>query len=52
MEKAILILPGLPPRHGYGYFSLFGAYNITAMFKNAVGPDVKLLQLGLTISGL
>ena len=39
-------------RVGYGYFSLFGAYNITAMFKNEVGPDVKLLQLGLTISGL
>lgn len=39
-------------RIGYGYFSIFGAYNITTMFKDGVAPDTKLLQLGLTISGL
>lgn len=39
-------------RIGYGNFSLFGAYNITAMFKDAVAADVKLLQVGLTLSGL
>lgn len=39
-------------RIGYGYFSLFGSYNITAIFKDGVAEDMKLLQLGLTISGL
>lgn len=39
-------------RVGYGLFSLFGAYNFTALFKNGVAPDVKLFQVGLTISGL
>ena len=39
-------------RIGYGYFSVFGAYNITTMFKDGVAPDTKLLQLGITISGL
>lgn len=39
-------------RIGYGNFTLFGAYNFSAMFKDAVAPDVKLLQIGLTFSGL
>ncbi len=39
-------------RVGYGIFSLFGAYNITNIFKDGVARDTKLLQLGLTISGL
>lgn len=39
-------------RIGYGYFSVFGAYNLTTIFKDAVAPDTKLLQIGLTISGL
>ena len=39
-------------RVGYGYFSLFGAYNITSVFKDGVAADMKLLQVGLTISGL
>ena len=39
-------------RVGYGLFSLFGAYNLTPMFKNGVAADIKLLQIGLTISGL
>ncbi len=39
-------------RVGYGIFSLFGAYNITSMFKDGVAPDTKLLQIGFTISGL
>ncbi len=39
-------------RIGYGYFSLFGAYNITSVFKDGVAADMKLLQVGLTISGL
>lgn len=39
-------------RVGYGYFSIFGSYNITTVFKDVVAPDTKLLQIGLTISGL
>lgn len=39
-------------RIGYGYFSLFGAYNFTNIFKDGVTPNTKLLQIGLTISGL
>jgi len=39
-------------RVGYGIFSLFGAYNITNIFKDGVAPETKLLQVGITISGL
>ncbi|MEP7163055.1 MAG: outer membrane beta-barrel protein [Ferruginibacter sp.] len=42
----------LTARIGYGNFTLFGAYNVTAMFKDAVAADIKLLQVGLTFSGL
>jgi hypothetical protein len=39
-------------RIGYGNFTLFGAYNFNSMFKDAVAADVKLLQVGITFSGL
>ncbi len=39
-------------RIGYGYLSLFGAYNLTSIFKDKVAEDMKLLQIGITISGL
>jgi hypothetical protein len=39
-------------RVGYGLFSLFGAYNLTSLFKDGVAADMKLYQVGLTISGL
>lgn len=39
-------------RIGYGVFGLFGSYNLTSVFKSGVAPDMKLLQIGLTISGL
>jgi|JI10StandDraft_1071094.scaffolds.fasta_scaffold124153_1 hypothetical protein len=39
-------------RIGYGYLSLFGAYNITSVFKDGVASNMRLLQVGLTISGL
>jgi len=39
-------------RVGYCNFSLFGAYNFTSLFKNGVAPDMKLFQIGLTLSGL
>lgn len=39
-------------RIGYGNFSLFGAYGLTGLFKDGVAANMKLLQVGLTISGL
>lgn len=39
-------------RIGYGNFSLFGAYQLNNIFKDGVAADVKLLQVGLCISGL
>lgn len=39
-------------RIGYGHFSLFGSYALTTVFKEAVGPQVNTLSLGLTLSGL
>lgn len=42
----------LTARAGYGNFTLFGAYNLTTMFKDAVASDIKLLQVGITFSGL
>ena len=42
----------LTARIGYGNFTLFGAYNLTTMFKDAVAADTKLLQVGITFSGL
>jgi hypothetical protein len=39
-------------RVGYGFFSVFGAYNLTSIFKDGVSADMKLLQVGLMISGL
>ena len=39
-------------RVGYGNFSVFGSYNLTTMFKDNVAANIKLLQLGLCISGL
>jgi hypothetical protein len=39
-------------RLGYGVLSLFGAYNFTSLFKAGVAADMKLYQIGLTVSGL
>jgi Outer membrane protein beta-barrel domain len=39
-------------RVGYGIFSLYGSYGLTSIFKDGVAPDTKLVQIGLTISGL
>lgn len=39
-------------RIGYGNFSLFGAYQLNNIFKDGVAADIKLLQVGLCISGL
>jgi hypothetical protein len=39
-------------RIGYGKFSLFTSYAITPVFKEGVGPTVRPLTIGLTLSGL
>ena len=40
-------------RVGYGIVSLFGTYQLNSILKEGVGsPDMKLYQIGITISGL
>src|SRR5688572_213666 len=39
-------------RVGYGIFSLFGAYQLNNILKDGAGPDMKLYQVGISISGL
>ena len=39
-------------RLGYGILSLFGTYQLNNVLKDGAGPDMKLYQIGLTISGL
>jgi len=39
-------------RVGYGHFSIFANYAITALFKEGVGPQVHPFTIGLTLSGL
>jgi hypothetical protein len=38
-------------RVGYGIVSLFGSYQLNKFLKDGAGPDMKLYQIGLTISG-
>lgn len=39
-------------RVGYGNFSVFGSYQLNNIFKDGVAADIKLFQVGLTLSGL
>ncbi|HRF26048.1 MAG TPA: outer membrane beta-barrel protein [Ferruginibacter sp.] len=39
-------------RVGMGNFTLFGAYSFTNIFKDQVAPETRLLQVGITFSGL
>lgn len=39
-------------RVGYGVFSLFGSYQLNRFLKDGAGPNIKLYQIGLTLSGL
>lgn len=39
-------------RVGYGIFSLFGTYQLNKVLKDGTGPDMKLYQIGITLSGL
>ena len=39
-------------RVGYGAFTLYGAYQITKLFKDAAGPTAHPYSIGLSIGGL
>jgi Outer membrane protein beta-barrel domain len=39
-------------RIGYGPYSLFASYSVTPVFKEGLGPTVRPLTIGLTLSGL
>jgi hypothetical protein len=39
-------------RVGYGIISLFAAYQLNNVLKDAAGPPMKLYQVGITLSGL
>jgi hypothetical protein len=39
-------------RIGYGHFSLYGTYQITALFKDGVAPAIRPYSIGITLSGL
>ena len=39
-------------RVGYGNFSIFASYQLNNILKDGVGPDMKLFQIGLNLSGL
>lgn len=39
-------------RLGYGIISLFGSYQLNNVLKDGAGADMKLYQIGLTLSGL
>ena len=39
-------------RVGFGIVSLYASYQVNTFVKNGFGPDVRPLQMGITISGL
>jgi hypothetical protein len=39
-------------RIGYGKFSLFGSYALSPLLKEGVGPTMRPMTIGLTLSGL
>lgn len=39
-------------RVGWGHLSLFGSYQINALFREGRGPDVRPFSIGITLSGL
>lgn len=39
-------------RVGYSHFSVFASYQVTTLFKEGMGPDVRPFSIGLTLSGL
>ena len=39
-------------RLGYGIVSVFGTYQLNNLLKDGAGADMKLYQIGITLSGL
>ena len=39
-------------RFGYGHFTLYGSYQLTTLFRDGAGPEVRPFSIGLTLSGL
>ena len=39
-------------RLGYGHFSLYTSYQLTPLFRDGLGPEVRPFSIGLTLSGL
>lgn len=39
-------------RVGWGHFTLYGAYQLTNLFKDGVAPEIRPYSIGLTLSGL
>lgn len=39
-------------RVGYGHLSLYGTYQLSQLFKDGAGPEVRPFSIGLTLSGL
>jgi hypothetical protein len=39
-------------RFGIGHISLYGTYQLTTLFKDGSGPQVKPFSIGITLSGL
>jgi hypothetical protein len=39
-------------RIGYGHYNLFATYQLTTLFKDALGPAVRPVTIGIALSGL
>ena len=39
-------------RFGYGHFTLYGSYQLTTLFRDGAGPEVRPFTIGITLSGL
>lgn len=39
-------------RIGMGHFTLYGSYQLTTLFKDGLGPQVRPFSIGITLSGL
>jgi len=39
-------------RFGYGHFTLYSSYQLTTLFRDGAGPEVRPFSIGLTLSGL
>jgi hypothetical protein len=39
-------------RIGYGHFTAFASYSLTPLFKEGMGPEIKPMTIGITLSGL